>query len=118
MEGKALLFKEFANVDAVPVCLDCDDAEQIVETVVRMAPAFGGVNLEDISAPRCFEIEDRLQERLDIPIFHDDQHGTAIITLAGLTNALRVAKKPKEEVKLVINGAGAAAISIVILDRR
>ena len=89
MEGKAVLFKPFGGVDAVPICLDTTDVEEIIETVVRLAPCFGGINLEDISAPRCFEIEDRLKERLDIPVFHDDQHGTAVVALAALTNALR-----------------------------
>ncbi len=112
MEGKALLFKEFANVDAVPVCLDCDDTDEIVETVVRMAPAFGGVNLEDISAPRCFEIEDRLQERLDIPIFHDDQHGTAIVVTAALMNAAHVTGRTLADLRVVVSGAGAAGVAV------
>ena len=115
MEGKAVLFKEFGGVNAVPICLDTQDTEEIIKTVVNIAPAFGGINLEDISAPRCFEIEKKLKEKCDIPIFHDDQHGTAIITLAGLTNALKVVGKKKEEVRVVMNGAGAAAISIARL---
>ena len=115
MEGKAVLFKEFGNVNAVPICLDTQDPDEIVDTVVRISPGFGGINLEDISAPRCFEIENRLKEILDIPVFHDDQHGTAIITLAGLTNALKVVGKKKEDVRIVMNGAGAAAISIARL---
>lgn len=112
MEGKAILFKEFGNVDAVPICLDTKDVDELVETVVRLAPTFGGINLEDISAPRCFEIEARLKERLDIPVFHDDQHGTAITVLAGLINALRLAKKTPQAVKVVISGCGSAGISI------
>lgn len=115
MEGKAVLFKKFGGVDAVPICLDTRDTEEIIETVKRIAPTFGGINLEDISAPRCFEIEQRLERELDIPVFHDDQHGTAIITLAGLTNALKVVGKEKEHVKIVISGAGAAAVSITKL---
>ena len=115
MEGKAVLFKEFGGINAFPICLDTQDTEEIIETVVRIAPAFGGINLEDISAPRCFEIERKLKEKCDIPIFHDDQHGTAVITLAGLTNALKVVGKKKEDVKVVTSGAGAAAISIVKL---
>ena len=115
MEGKAILFKEFADIDAFPICLDTQDSEEIIRTVKYLAPTFGGINLEDISAPRCFEIERRLRQELDIPVFHDDQHGTAIITLAGLTNALRLVGKKKEEVKVVVNGAGAAAISITRL---
>lgn len=115
MEGKAVLFKEFGGVNAVPICLDTQDTEEIIKTVVHIAPAFGGINLEDISAPRCFEIEERLKKLLDIPVFHDDQHGTAIITLAGLTNALKVVGKKKEDVRIVMNGAGAAAISIARL---
>ena len=112
MEGKCVLFKEFGGVNAVPICLDTQDTEEIIRSVVNIAPAFGGINLEDISAPRCFEIETRLKELLNIPVFHDDQHGTAVITLAGLTNALKVVGKKKEEVRIVMNGAGAAAISI------
>lgn len=112
MEGKCVLFKAFGGVDAFPLCIKSKDVEEIVRTVQLISGSFGGVNLEDISAPRCFEIERRLKECCDIPIFHDDQHGTAIITLAGLTNALRVVKKSREEVRVVINGAGAAAISI------
>ena len=115
MEGKCVLFKEFADVDAFPLCVDSNDADTIVETIKNISKSFGGINLEDISAPRCFEIERRLKEVCDIPIFHDDQHGTAIITLAGLTNALKVVGKKKEEVKVVTSGAGAAAISIVKL---
>ncbi len=112
MEGKAILFKEFANVDAFPICLDTKDPDEIVETVKRLAPTFGGINLEDISAPRCFEIEARLKKELDIPVFHDDQHGTAIVVCAGLINALKVVKKEMKDVKVVINGAGSAGISI------
>lgn len=112
MEGKAILFKEFAGIDAFPICLDTKDPDEIVETVKRLAPTFGGINLEDISAPRCFEIERRLKEELDIPVFHDDQHGTAIVTSAGLTNALKLVKKDFSKAKLVINGAGSAGISI------
>ena len=112
MEGKAILFKEFADVDAFPICLDTKDVDEIVRTVKAIAPTFGGINLEDISAPRCFEIERKLKQLCDIPVFHDDQHGTAIITLAGLTNALRVVGKRLEDVKIVLSGAGAAAISI------
>ncbi|MEL6813659.1 MAG: NADP-dependent malic enzyme, partial [Cyanobacteria bacterium J06598_3] len=112
MEGKAMLFKEFAGLDAFPICLDTQDTEEIIETVKRIAPVFGAVNLEDIGAPRCFEIEKRLQEALDIPIFHDDQHGTAIVSLAALTNALKVVGKSIGDIKLVINGAGAAGLSM------
>ncbi len=112
MEGKAILFKEFANVDAVPICLDTKDTEEIIETVKRIAPVFGGINLEDISAPRCFEIERRLKEELDIPVFHDDQHGTAIVVSAGLMNALKLVGKQFGEANVVINGAGSAGISI------
>lgn len=112
MEGKAILFKTFGNVDAFPICLDTKDVDEIVETVKRLAPGFGGINLEDISAPRCFEIEERLKEELDIPVFHDDQHGTAVICLAGIINALRVVGKKAEDVQIVINGAGAAGIAI------
>ena len=112
MEGKCVLFKAFGDVDAIPLCVRSKDVDEIVNTVALLAGSFGGINLEDISAPRCFEIEKKLKERCDIPVFHDDQHGTAIITLAGLINALRVVDKKKEEVRIVINGAGAAAISI------
>lgn len=112
MEGKAILFKEFGGVDAFPICLDTKDVDEIVETVKRIAPVFGGINLEDISAPRCFEIERRLKEELDIPVFHDDQHGTAIVVSAGLINALKLVGKPFEEANVVINGAGSAGISI------
>ena len=115
MEGKCVLFKAFGGVDAVPLCVRSHDVDEIVNTVALLAGSFGGVNLEDIAAPRCFEIERKLKERCDIPIFHDDQHGTAIITLAGLTNALRVVDKKLEEVRIVINGAGAAAVSITRL---
>lgn len=112
MEGKAILFKEFGGVDAFPICLDTKDTEEIIETVKRIAPVFGGINLEDISAPRCFEIERRLKEELDIPVFHDDQHGTAIVVSAGLLNALKLVGKPLETANIVINGAGSAGISI------
>ena len=112
MEGKAILFKEFADIDAFPVCLDTKDTEEIIKTVKYLAPTFGGINLEDISAPRCFEIERRLKEELDIPVFHDDQHGTAIVVAAGLINALKFAGKKLEDAKIVINGAGSAGISI------
>lgn len=112
MEGKAILFKEFGGVDAFPICLDTKDVDEIVETVKRIAPVFGGINLEDISAPRCFEIEKRLKDELDIPVFHDDQHGTAIVVSAGLINALKLVKKPFNEANVVINGAGSAGISI------
>ena len=115
MEGKAILFKEFAGIDAFPICLDTKDPDEIVETVKRIAPSFGGINLEDISAPRCFEIESRLRQELDIPVFHDDQHGTAIIVAAGLTNALRLVGKKLEDVRIVFSGAGAAGISIARL---
>ena len=115
MEGKCVLFKAFGDVDAFPLCIKSKDVDEIVNTIYLICGSFAGVNLEDISAPRCFEIEKKLKEKCDIPIFHDDQHGTAIITLAGLTNALKVVKKKKEEVKVVINGAGAAAISITKL---
>ena len=115
MEGKAVLFKEFGNVNAVPVCLDTQDTEEIIKTVVNIAPAFGGINLEDISAPRCFEIETRLKELLDIPVFHDDQHGTAIVVLAGIINAMKVTEKDKESAKVVVNGAGSAGIAITKL---
>lgn len=112
MEGKSILFKEFGGVDAFPICLDTKDVDEIVETVKRIAPVFGGINLEDISAPRCFEIEKRLNEELDIPVFHDDQHGTAIVVSAGLINALKLVGKPFDEANVVINGAGSAGISI------
>ena len=112
MEGKAALFKEFGGVNAFPICLDTQDTEEIIETVVRIAPAFGGINLEDIAAPRCFEIEERLDKMLDIPVFHDDQHGTAIVVLAGIINALKVVGKQKEDCKVVVNGAGSAGIAI------
>lgn len=112
MEGKAILFKEFADIDAFPICLDTKDTEEIIKTVKYLAPTFGGINLEDISAPRCFEIERRLKEELDIPVFHDDQHGTAIVVAAGLINALKFVGKKMEDAKVVINGAGSAGISI------
>ena len=115
MEGKAILFKNFANVDAVPIVLDTKDVEAIVETIARIAPTFGGINLEDISGPRCFEIEEALKERLDIPVFHDDQHGTAVVCFAGLINALRFVGKDLAEVSVVINGAGAAGIAMARL---
>ncbi len=115
MEGKAVLFKEFGGVNAVPICLDTQDTEEIIRTVVNIAPAFGGINLEDISAPRCFEIEERLKEILDIPVFHDDQHGTAIVVLAGIINALKVTGKKKETAKVVMSGAGAAGVAITKL---
>ncbi len=115
MEGKALLFKEFANVDAFPICLDTQDPEKIIEIVKALAPTFGGINLEDISAPNCFEIEERLKKELDIPVFHDDQHGTAIVVLAALLNALKVVKKDIKNIKVVINGAGAAATAVAKL---
>lgn len=115
MEGKAVLFKEFGGVNAVPICLDTQDTEEIIKTVVNIAPAFGGINLEDISAPRCFEIESRLKELLDIPVFHDDQHGTAIVVLAGIINALKVTGKKMEECKIVVNGAGSAGVAITKL---
>ena len=115
MEGKAVLFKEFGGVNAVPICLDTQDTEEIIKAVTYLAPGFGGINLEDISAPRCFEIEERLKEILDIPVFHDDQHGTAIVVLAGLINALKVTGKKKEECKVVVNGAGSAGIAITKL---
>ena len=130
MEGKAVLFKHFAGVDAVPICLDTTDADEIVETVVRLAPSFGGINLEDISAPRCFEIEQRLKERLRIPVFHDDQHGTAVVALAALENALTLTGRLHETTRVVISGAGAAGVAVarillaagikdlVVLDRR
>jgi malate dehydrogenase (oxaloacetate-decarboxylating) len=112
MEGKALLFKQFANVDAVPICLDCTDVDALVETVVRLAPSFGGINLEDISAPRCFEVEDRLRELLDIPVFHDDQHGTAIVVLAALKNAARLTGRSLGELRVVVAGAGASGVAV------
>lgn len=112
MEGKAVLFKEFGNVNAVPICLDTQDTDEIVNTIIHLAPVFGGINLEDISAPRCFEIEDRLKQALDIPVFHDDQHGTAIVVLAGIINALKVTGKQKEDCRIVVNGAGSAGIAI------
>ena len=115
MEGKAVLFKEFANVDAFPICLNTQDTEEIIQTIKNIAPVFGGINLEDISAPRCFEIEERLKKELDIPVFHDDQHGTAIVVLAGIINALRFVKKDLSKVKIVINGAGSAALAIAKL---
>lgn len=112
MEGKAVLFKEFGGVNAFPICLDTQDTEEIIRTIVNIAPAFGGINLEDISAPRCFEIESRLKELLNIPVFHDDQHGTAIVVLSGIINALKVTGKKKEECRIVVNGAGSAGIAI------
>ena len=112
MEGKAILFKEFANVDAFPICLDTKDVDEIVRTVKLIAPGFGGINLEDISAPRCFEVEARLKKDLDIPVFHDDQHGTAIVVLAGLINSLKVVGKKIQDLKVVINGAGSAGTAI------
>ena len=115
MEGKAVLFKEFGGVNAVPICLDTQDTEEIIKAVTGLAPAFGGINLEDISAPRCFEIEERLKETLDIPVFHDDQHGTAIVVLAGIINALKVVGKKKEDCRVVVNGAGSAGVAITRL---
>lgn len=115
MEGKAVLFKEFGNVNAVPICLDTQDTEEIIKAVTYLAPGFGGINLEDISAPRCFEIEERLKELLDIPVFHDDQHGTAIVVLAGVINALKVVGKKKEDCRVVVNGAGSAGVAITKL---
>ena len=115
MEGKAVLFKEFGNVNAVPICLNTQDTEEIIRTIVAIAPAFGGINLEDISAPRCFEIEERLKELLDIPVFHDDQHGTAIVVLAAAINALKVTGKCKDDCRVVVNGAGSAGIAITKL---
>lgn len=115
MEGKAVLFKEFGGVNAVPICLDTQDTEEIIKSVVNIAPAFGGINLEDISAPRCFEIETRLKELLNIPVFHDDQHGTAIVVLAGIINALKVTEKKKEDCRVVVNGAGSAGVAITKL---
>lgn len=115
MEGKAVLFKEFGDVNAVPICLDTQDTEEIIQAVTWLAPAFGGINLEDISAPRCFEIEERLKASLDIPVFHDDQHGTAIVVLSGIINALKVVNKKKEDCKVVVNGAGSAGVAITKL---
>lgn len=115
MEGKAVLFKEFGGVNAVPICLDTQDTEEIIKAVTYLAPGFGGINLEDISAPRCFEIEERLKAALDIPVFHDDQHGTAIVVLAGIINGLKVVKKKKEDCKVVVNGAGSAGVAITKL---
>ncbi len=115
MEGKCVLFKEFADVNAVPLCLDTQDTEEIIQTVKNIAPGFGGINLEDISAPRCFEIETRLKEMLDIPVFHDDQHGTAIVVLAGIINSLKITGKKKENCRVVVNGAGSAGIAITKL---
>lgn len=115
MEGKCVLFKEFANINAVPICLDTQDTEEIIQAVKNIAPGFGGINLEDIAAPRCFEVESRLKELLDIPVFHDDQHGTAIVVLAGMINSLRVTGKKKEACKVVVNGAGSAGIAITKL---
>ena len=115
MEGKAVLFKEFGGVNAFPICLDTQDTQEIIDTVVRIAPAFGGINLEDISAPRCFEIEEALKKRLSIPVFHDDQHGTAIVVLAGIINALKVTGKKKEDCRVVVNGAGSAGVAITRL---
>ena len=115
MEGKAVLFKEFGGVNAVPICLDTQDTEEIIKAVTWLAPGFGGINLEDISAPRCFEIEERLKATLDIPVFHDDQHGTAIVVLAGIINALKVVGKKKEDCKVVVNGAGSAGVAITKL---
>lgn len=115
MEGKAVLFKEFGGINAIPICLDTQDTEEIIKTVVNIAPAFGGINLEDISAPRCFEIEERLKELLRIPVFHDDQHGTAIVVLSGIINALKVTGRKKEECKVVVNGAGSAGVAITRL---
>ena len=115
MEGKCVLFKEFAGVNAMPICLDTQDTEEIIRTVKNIAPCFGGINLEDISAPRCFEIESRLNEMLDIPVFHDDQHGTAIVVLAGIINSLKITNKKKENCRVVVNGAGSAGIAITKL---
>jgi malate dehydrogenase (oxaloacetate-decarboxylating) len=115
MEGKCVLFKEFGNVNAVPICLDTQDTEEIITTIKNIAPAYGGINLEDISAPRCFEIEERLKAMLDIPVFHDDQHGTAIVVLAGIINGLRLTGKKKEECRVVVNGAGSAGVAITKL---
>ena len=115
MEGKAVLFKEFGGVNAVPICLDTQDTEEIIKTITYLAPAYGGINLEDISAPRCFEIEERLKKILDIPVFHDDQHGTAIVVLAGIINGLKVVKKEVADCKVVVNGAGSAGVAITKL---
>lgn len=115
MEGKAVLFKEFGGVNAVPICLDTQDTEEIIKAITYLAPGFGGINLEDISAPRCFEIEERLKKILDIPVFHDDQHGTAIVVLAGIINALKVVNKKKEDCRVVVNGAGSAGVAITKL---
>ena len=115
MEGKAVLFKEFGGINAFPICLDTQDTEEIIKTVINIAPAFGGINLEDISAPRCFEIEERLKKALDIPVFHDDQHGTAIVVLAGIINAMKVTGRTKENCYIVVNGAGSAGIAITKL---
>ncbi len=115
MEGKAVLFKEFGDVNAFPICLDTQDTEEIIQTVIHIAPAFGGINLEDISAPRCFEIEERLKKALSIPVFHDDQHGTAIVVLAGIINGLKVVGKEKENCRVVVNGAGSAGVAITKL---
>lgn len=115
MEGKAVLFKEFGGVNAFPICLATQETEEIIKTIINIAPAFGGINLEDISAPRCFEIEERLKNALDIPVFHDDQHGTAIVVLAGVINALKVTGRTKEECHVVVNGAGSAGIAITKL---
>ena len=115
MEGKCVLFKEFGGINAVPICLDTQDTEEIIKTITHLAPAFGGINLEDISAPRCFEIEERLKQTLSIPVFHDDQHGTAIVVLAGIINALKVVGKKKEDCQVVVNGAGSAGIAITKL---
>ncbi len=115
MEGKAVLFKEFGGVNAVPICLDTQDTEEIIKTVTYLAPTFGGINLEDISAPRCFEIEQRLKETLDIPVFHDDQHGTAIVVLSAIINSLKIVKKEKEDCKIIVNGAGSAGVAIAKL---
>lgn len=115
MEGKAVLFKEFGGINAIPICLDTQDTEEIIKTVVNIAPAFGGINLEDIAAPRCFEVESRLKELLDIPVFHDDQHGTAIVVLAGIINGLKVTGKTKEDCQVVVNGAGSAGVAITKL---
>jgi malate dehydrogenase (oxaloacetate-decarboxylating) len=117
MEGKAVLFKEFGGIDAVPICLDATEVDDIVETVVRIAPGFGGINLEDISAPRCFEIERKLQERLDIPVFHDDQHGTAVVVLAALRNAARLTGRGLADLRVVVSGAGAAGVAVTTILR-
>lgn len=115
MEGKAVLFKEFAGIDAIPICLDTKDTQEIIKTIKYLAPTFGGINLEDISAPRCFEIEEELKKQLDIPVFHDDQHGTAIVVLAGIINSLKIVNKNKEDIKVIVNGAGSAGIAITKL---